>query len=50
MGDDGEVVEPFFDEETDYSVGVEDEICSLGVFISDHARCPNESVPRCVLR
>lgn len=36
MFDDGKVVEAFLDEETDYAVGVEDEICSVGVAVSYH--------------
>lgn len=40
MGDDREMVESFFDEKTDYAIGVEDEVGSFGVFIADHAvRC-----------
>ena len=34
---DGEVVESFFDEETDYPVGVEDEVCAVGLDIADLA-------------
>lgn len=34
--DDGEVVESFFNEETDDPVGVEDKIGAGGVFVSDH--------------
>jgi hypothetical protein len=31
------VVESFFDEEPDDSIGVEDEISSFGIFVSNHA-------------
>jgi hypothetical protein len=37
LGDDGEVVEGFFDEEADYSVAVKDEVCAVGLDIADLA-------------
>ena len=37
MGDDREMVEAFFDQKTNDSIGVEDEIRSLGILVSNHA-------------
>lgn len=37
MLDDGKVVETFFDQETDDTVGVEDEVGAIGGFRADHA-------------
>lgn len=37
MLDNGEMVETFLDQQTDDAVGVEDEVCAIGVAIADHA-------------
>lgn len=37
VGDDGQVVEPFFHEQPDDAVGVEDEVRAVGGFVADHA-------------
>ena len=42
VGDDREMIEPFFDQQTYDAIGVEDEVCSVGVLVADHANLGRE--------
>lgn len=42
MRHDGEMVQALLDEQTNDAIGVEDEVCALGVFVPDHCQKGDE--------